>query len=130
MTRVRPFVIQGDICYSASPQTVETVENGYLVCEEGRCAGVFRELPQAYRALPLVDCGGKLVVPGLVDLHVHAPQYAFRGLGMDLELLEWLNTHTFPMRTGLTAALSGMWPGVPIPEPVSLPPSTLRLPST
>ena len=96
MTRVRPFVIQGDICYSASPQTVETVENGYLVCEEGRCAGVFRELPQAYRALPLVDCGGKLVVPGLVDLHVHAPQYAFRGLGMDLELLEWLNTHTFP----------------------------------
>ena len=37
-----------------------------------------------------------LIVPGMVDLHAHAPQYAFRGLGMDLELLEWLNTHTFP----------------------------------
>ena len=30
------------------------------------------------------------------DLHVHAPQFAFRGLGMDMELLEWLNTYTFP----------------------------------
>ena len=42
------------------------------------------------------DCGDALIVPGMVDLHAHAPQYAFRGLGMDLELLEWLNTHTFP----------------------------------
>ena len=96
MTALHPFVIQGDICYSTSPQTVETVENGYLVCEEGRCAGVFRDLPQSCRDLPQIDCVGQLVVPGLVDLHVHAPQYAFRGLGMDLELLEWLNTHTFP----------------------------------
>ena len=32
----------------------------------------------------------------MTDLHVHAPQFAFRGLGMDLELLEWLNTYTFP----------------------------------
>ena len=34
--------------------------------------------------------------PGLVDLHIHAPQFAFRGMGMDLELLDWLNTNTFP----------------------------------
>ena len=27
---------------------------------------------------------------------MHAPQYAFRGIGMDLELIDWLNTHTFP----------------------------------
>ena len=92
----RSFVIRADICYSTSPQRVEALENGYLVCEEGRCAGVFSDLPQRYQSLPLVDCAGQLVVPGLVDLHVHAPQYAFRGLGMDLELLEWLNSHTFP----------------------------------
>lgn len=90
------FVLQADICYSTSPQTVETLENGYLVCEAGRCAGVFPALPRQYEALPLIDCRGCLALPGLVDLHVHAPQYAFRGLGMDLELLEWLNTRTFP----------------------------------
>lgn len=90
------FVIKADICYSLSPQTVETVQDGYLVCENGRCAGVFSELPHQYKSLPLTDCTGQLAVPGLVDIHVHAPQYAFRGLGMDLELLEWLNTCTFP----------------------------------
>lgn len=30
------------------------------------------------------------------DLHLHAPQYAFHGMYMDLELLDWLNTVTFP----------------------------------
>ena len=38
----------------------------------------------------------RLILPGMTDLHVHAPQFAFRGLGMDMELLEWLNTYTFP----------------------------------
>lgn len=32
----------------------------------------------------------------MTDLHIHAPQYTFRGTGMDLELLEWLETNTFP----------------------------------
>lgn len=32
----------------------------------------------------------------MVDLHIHAPQYSFRGMGMDCELLEWLNAYTFP----------------------------------
>ena len=26
----------------------------------------------------------------------HAPQYAFRGMCMDLELMDWLNRYTFP----------------------------------
>ena len=36
------------------------------------------------------------IIPGLTDLHLHAPQYTFRASGMDLELLDWLNTYTFP----------------------------------
>jgi guanine deaminase len=32
----------------------------------------------------------------MTDLHIHAPQYSYRGLGMDMELLEWLNVHAFP----------------------------------
>ena len=90
------FILKGDICYSSSPQSLQTVPGGYLLCLEGRCAGVSEEFPQGYDHLPLLDCTGKLVTPGLTDLHVHAPQYTFRGLGMDMELLDWLNTHTFP----------------------------------
>ena len=35
-------------------------------------------------------------MPGMNDLHLHAPQFAYRGLGMDLELIDWLNTRAFP----------------------------------
>jgi len=31
-----------------------------------------------------------------VDLHVHAPQFAFHGTGTDLQLMKWLETYTFP----------------------------------
>jgi len=90
------FAIKADICYSETPQTLNTLRDGWLVCVNGHSAGVFAELPERYAHLPVLDYSGALVVPGLVDLHVHAPQYAFRGLGMDMELLDWLNTHTFP----------------------------------
>ena len=39
------------------------------------------------------------VVPGYVDTHLHAPQYAFAGQGMDLPLLQWLATYTYPMES-------------------------------
>ncbi len=73
-----------------------TVENSFLVCEDGKVAGVFKKLPEKYAGLKLYDYTGRIVIPGMSDLHVHAPQYAYRGLGMDLELLEWLDTITFP----------------------------------
>lgn len=35
-------------------------------------------------------------MPGLVDTHIHAPQYLFAGTRVDLPLLQWLTTYTFP----------------------------------
>ncbi|XP_061483972.1 guanine deaminase isoform X2 [Rhineura floridana] len=35
-------------------------------------------------------------MPGLVDAHIHAPQYSFAGTRVDLPLLQWLKTYTFP----------------------------------
>ncbi|MRN26746.1 guanine deaminase, partial [Romboutsia ilealis] len=71
-------------------------EHGYLVCENGRVKGVYQTLPFVYGGIPITDYEDRLIIPGLVDLHVHAPQYSYRGLGMDMELLEWLETNTFP----------------------------------
>ena len=34
-------------------------------------------------------------MPGLVDGHAHAAQHAYRGNGLELPLLEWLETYTF-----------------------------------
>ena len=40
---------------------------------------------------------GEYLLPGLVDLHVHAPQWPQLGLALDLPLEEWLQVHTFPL---------------------------------
>ncbi|MBC5687361.1 amidohydrolase family protein [Mediterraneibacter sp. NSJ-55] len=90
------FILQGDIIYTKEAGKFEICENGYLVCEQGKVKGVYRTLPFTLGGIPVRDYKGKLLIPGLADLHIHAPQYSFRGLGMDMELLEWLNVNTFP----------------------------------
>jgi guanine deaminase len=40
---------------------------------------------------------GQFLLPGLIDLHVHAPQWPQLGLALDLPLEDWLQTHTFPL---------------------------------
>jgi len=90
------IILKGNICYSKTPQELSITENGFLICEEGVSRGVFNCVPEKYSSFPVKDYSNTLIIPGLVDLHTHAPQYAFRGLGMDMELLEWLKTYTFP----------------------------------
>lgn len=93
---MKSFVLKGHICDSANKDQLRIVTDGYLVCEDGLCRGVFSRLPERFGALPLLDYGDRLIIPGMSDLHLHAPQFSFRGLGMDMELLDWLNTYTFP----------------------------------
>ena len=90
------FALKGDICYSKNVTELETMEQGFLVCKDGLVEGVYQELPQKYSDIIIKDYGRKLIIPGLVDLHMHAPQYTYRGMHMDLELLDWLNRYTFP----------------------------------
>ena len=90
------LVLKGTILHAPTPGALEIKADSYLVCERGLCVGVFQELPAAYAALPVEDFGNKLILPGYTDLHLHASQYADLGLGMDMELLDWLEKLTFP----------------------------------
>ena len=90
------FILKGNICQTKNPKELDLHESAYVVCVDGVSQGVFDVLPQEYASLPLYDYGDALIFPGMVDLHVHAPQYAFRGMCMDLELMDWLNSYTFP----------------------------------
>lgn len=92
---MKNFVIKGDICYSESPDKLHTIKDGYLVCENALCKGIYTELPLEYSSLEFFDYSGKLIIPGMTDLHTHAPQFAFRSLNMDSELLDWLNNSAF-----------------------------------
>jgi guanine deaminase len=46
---------------------------------------------------PVVDVRPWIVLPGLVDLHVHLPQVPSAGLGAGLDLLTWLQRYVFPL---------------------------------
>ncbi|KQL35981.1 guanine deaminase [Psychrobacillus sp. FJAT-21963] len=42
---------------------------------------------------------GQYLLPGFIDLHVHAPQWAQAGTALDIPLYDWLNTYTFPLES-------------------------------
>lgn len=92
----KTFALKGNIIYSKNQNELNLFENSYLICQDGKSMGVFEKLDEKYKNIEVIDFGNKIISPGLVDLHIHAPQYNFRGMGMDLELLDWLNTYTFP----------------------------------
>ncbi|PLS22941.1 amidohydrolase family protein [Neptunicoccus cionae] len=74
---------------------LEEFRNAILTLdEEGRILSVDPDGdPQDAIALP----EGWLLIPGLVDLHVHAPQYAQLGTALDVPLEDWLQSYTFPL---------------------------------
>jgi guanine deaminase len=46
---------------------------------------------------PVIDLRPWLLMPGLVDLHTHIPQFPNAGVGAGLDLLTWLERYTFPL---------------------------------
>lgn len=88
-------VIKGHIVDAPAFGKLTITENGYLILNDGKISGVLNELPEAYADVSVTDYGDRLIMPSFADMHMHAPQYAMLGMGMDLPLLDWLNTYTF-----------------------------------
>ena len=51
----------------------------------------------------IVDCRGKLVMPGLIDTHCHAGMSLQRSYADDIALMEWLNDYIWPFEARQTA---------------------------
>lgn len=89
-------VIRGNVIFTAIPERFEVCPGCYIVVRDGRVEGVYSERPEHCRDVSLTDCGDRLIIPGFVDLHLHAPQFLQCGIGLDRELLDWLEQYTFP----------------------------------
>jgi len=98
-------IYKGNILFTPALSAFEVIKGGYVVVDEdGRVEGVFSDgeegpyavLPECYKNCEIEDFGDKIIIPGMYDLHVHAPQYRNQGMAMDLELLPWLQKYTFP----------------------------------
>lgn len=89
------FALKGTFLDTPSPGALRQRE-GYMLCENGLCKGFYDALPECYDGIEIKDYTGRLIIPGMSDLHLHAPQYSYCGTAMDLELLEWLQNYTYP----------------------------------
>lgn len=89
-------IYKGQIIYTESPKEFTVWENGCIVVENGKVKLVTSSVPEEYSHIPIIDFENKLIIPGFVDLHLHAPQFPNKGLGLDKELLPWLEEYTFP----------------------------------
>lgn len=85
---------------------VLTMDEEYHLYEPGAVAiqddriiavGSQAELLAAYDSAEIVDCGGKVLMPGLVNAHTHVPMTLLRGLADDLRLDVWLLGYMMPV---------------------------------
>jgi 5-methylthioadenosine/S-adenosylhomocysteine deaminase len=74
------------------------ITQGYIAVKDEKimALGSMNDLSPGWKADKIIDAGGRLVMPGLVNSHTHAPMTLFRGLADDLELMTWLHEHIFP----------------------------------
>lgn len=89
------IVIKGDIVSAETPDGLTKVPGGYLAAEDGIIEGVYSVLPEKYADGEITDWSGCIIAPAFIDAHLHAPQFPMMGMGMDLQLLEWLDRYTF-----------------------------------
>jgi 5-methylthioadenosine/S-adenosylhomocysteine deaminase len=83
----------------------EILERGSVCVENDRIAAVGsrQQLQQKYPGAEVVDCTGRIVMPGMVNTHTHLFQTLLKGLGDDMVLKKWFTCMTAPSAVHLTA---------------------------
>lgn len=71
---------------------------GDLLVDGSRIVAVGGDIEEP--ADQVIDLQGDLLIPGLVQTHIHLCQTLFRGQADDLELLDWLKLKVWPLEGG------------------------------
>jgi len=76
------------------------IEDGAVAIEADRVVAVGKteELKREYSAERVLDASRMVVLPGLVDCHVHLAQALIRGCADDVSLVEWLKERVWPLQ--------------------------------
>lgn len=89
-------IFKSNIIFTSTKETFDIYKNSYIAVENGKVRGIYEKIDENLEKIPIFDYTDKLIIPSFVDLHFHAPQLPNRGLGLDKELLSWLEKYTFP----------------------------------
>lgn len=101
------WTLQGRLLHTPKRCQAEIIENALitidaqgeiqeLLAPESPLADQRRAQAQARGTLATLD-DGHILLPGLIDLHIHAPQFPQLGKALELPLEQWLHTYTFPL---------------------------------
>ncbi|MDR0840469.1 MAG: amidohydrolase family protein [Christensenellaceae bacterium] len=90
------YAIEGNLAFAPALGELTTIPRGYIIVEDGIVRDVCKRLPSGLSP-EVISYGDAIITPSFCDLHLHAPQFPMLGTGMDLQLLEWLSTYTFPL---------------------------------
>lgn len=98
------YVIAGRLMQTPAADRLQVVDEALIAVDDaGRIAAVESAGTPAGAELRRSTTDlrgtapGTVLLPGLVDLHVHAPQWPQLGTGLDLPLERWLFDYTFPL---------------------------------
>ncbi|EKD17150.1 uncharacterized protein L3040_005372 [Drepanopeziza brunnea f. sp. 'multigermtubi'] len=104
----------GPLIHSLSSDQIEIMDNALVVVQDGTIVYLQKDVLRIHveGILTRLKLGpdvrlrhlsqGEFLIPGFVDTHNHAPQWAMRGLGRGLQILEWLDQVTFPNEAKFT----------------------------
>lgn len=103
------FIVNGTAFSSVDSKKVKCLKNHlFCISKKGVIEAIlspdtkeYQETIEKYRKLKKyhVLSEEQLLLPGFIDLHVHAPQWAQIGTALDIPLHDWLNTYTFPLES-------------------------------
>jgi cytosine/adenosine deaminase-related metal-dependent hydrolase len=94
------YVILGSIVHSLSLEVLEIIEDGMIIysADTGMIERVINlkdRLHVVYSNFKIVyNYTGKLIIPGFIDAHCHAPQYIFSGIGIGIPRYIFILGHT------------------------------------
>lgn len=95
----RPTTVRATVMQATGPDHLEVLPNQLIEIDaDGRIAAMptpSAEVDDVVADVTLSDA--TVLIPGLIDTHLHAPQWEQRGVGLDLPLDEWLHQYTFPL---------------------------------
>ncbi|MGY4706975.1 amidohydrolase family protein [Candidatus Bipolaricaulota sp. J31] len=74
---------------------------GYVGVEEGRIAFVGEHIPPGFSPDRTFDCAGKVVLPGLVNAHLHMGEMLFRGMMDEVDFPGLFYSVLFPWEAAL-----------------------------
>ena len=84
--------------------TRDIITNGAIAIKDNRIVAVGKTdtLLQQHHENEVIDVKGKLIIPGLIDTHVHLAQALIRGCADDMALIQWLCDRVWVLQGNFT----------------------------